>query len=298
MGEYVSGDWLGALTAIPFNVVASQQRQREIENAEAFQREQIDLQKQFAQNSIQWKVADAQKAGINPYYALGSPAMSYTPLVDTTPSMSDFTQSMGQSVANLGQSISGAMAQARALKVQERLADSQVKSSELDNKLKELEILSRARELEQPSFDYSVANVADARGRRDFGFKNQALEELYSEAEGYYGMLRQLMLSADMYHYAGAYQKKYAPDWKLGYNEAIGKPYLTQNDKDLGTQPILSQRFIRQVNYLLREGAKLGLDKTTTLLEVYNESKKFGYGKGFDIFVDSILKDDSPFKSR
>lgn len=288
MGDYVSGDWLGAITSIPFNVVASGQRQREIENAEEFQREQIQLQKDFAQNSIQWKIADARKAGINPYYALGAQGMSYTPLVDTTPSQSDLTYSMGQSVANSIQTAAGAMAEARALKVQEKLADSQVRSAELDNKLKELQILSQARELEQPSFDYSVANVADARGRRDFGFKNQALEELYSEADGYYGMLRQLMLSADMYHYADKYRQKYAPDWKLGYNEALGKPYLTQNEKDIGTQPILSQRFVRQVNHLLREGAKLGLDKTTTLIEVYNQSKKYGFKESFNDFVNAL----------
>lgn len=36
-------------------------------------------QREFAQNSIQWKAQDAAKAGINPYYALGASTTSYSP---------------------------------------------------------------------------------------------------------------------------------------------------------------------------------------------------------------------------
>lgn len=42
-------------------------------------RHQERLQREFAQNAIQWKVADAQKAGIHPLYALGAPTMNYAP---------------------------------------------------------------------------------------------------------------------------------------------------------------------------------------------------------------------------
>lgn len=40
----------------------------------------IKLQKQFAQNQIQWKVADAKKAGIHPLAALGAPTHSFNPV--------------------------------------------------------------------------------------------------------------------------------------------------------------------------------------------------------------------------
>lgn len=40
---------------------------------------QADLQKEFAQNSIQWRTADAKKAGIHPVAALGSQGISYNP---------------------------------------------------------------------------------------------------------------------------------------------------------------------------------------------------------------------------
>lgn len=38
------------------------------------------LQKQFAQNSVQWKVADAKKAGIHPLAALGAQTHSFSPV--------------------------------------------------------------------------------------------------------------------------------------------------------------------------------------------------------------------------
>lgn len=44
------------------------------------------LQREFAQSGIQWKVADAQKAGIHPLYALGANTVSYAPsVVGATP---------------------------------------------------------------------------------------------------------------------------------------------------------------------------------------------------------------------
>lgn len=42
--------------------------------------QQMAAQKEFAQNSIQWKVEDAKKAGMSPYYALGAPTASYSPV--------------------------------------------------------------------------------------------------------------------------------------------------------------------------------------------------------------------------
>lgn len=58
---------------------------------------QADLQKEFAQHGIRWKVKDAQKAGIHPLYALGANTMSYAPVSVGT----DFA-SVGQ---NLGRAI-------------------------------------------------------------------------------------------------------------------------------------------------------------------------------------------------
>lgn len=49
------------------------------EAAQAANRQNVRLQKEFAQNSIQWKVEDAKKAGVHPLYAVGAPTSTYTP---------------------------------------------------------------------------------------------------------------------------------------------------------------------------------------------------------------------------
>lgn len=63
-----------------------------------------DLQMRFAQNGIQWKVADAKLAGVSPLYALGANTVSYAPsalnLSPTNP---------GSGIAAAGQDISRAM---------------------------------------------------------------------------------------------------------------------------------------------------------------------------------------------
>lgn len=49
-------------------------------NAERLAAEQAALQKEFAQNGISWRVADANRAGIHPLAALGAQTTGYTPL--------------------------------------------------------------------------------------------------------------------------------------------------------------------------------------------------------------------------
>lgn len=63
--------------------------------------EQMDMQREFAQMGIRWKVADAKAAGIHPLYALGASGASAAPI-----SVGD---SYGPALAQAGQDISGAM---------------------------------------------------------------------------------------------------------------------------------------------------------------------------------------------
>lgn len=64
--------------------------------------EQAALQKEFAQNAIQWKVADAKAAGVHPLYALGANTVSYSPV-----SVGD--TSMGSAFSNMGQDVGRAI---------------------------------------------------------------------------------------------------------------------------------------------------------------------------------------------
>lgn len=59
-----------------------------------------DMQREFAQQGIRWKVADARAAGIHPLYALGASTHMASPVYAGS--------SMGDSLANAGQDISRA----------------------------------------------------------------------------------------------------------------------------------------------------------------------------------------------
>lgn len=59
--------------------------------------QQAALQREFAQNSIQWRTADAKAAGLHPLYAMGASPTPYSP---TT-----YSDAMGPALASAGQSI-------------------------------------------------------------------------------------------------------------------------------------------------------------------------------------------------
>lgn len=81
-------------------------------------KENIKYQKQYAQNQVQWRAADARKAGISPLVALGMSPMNFAPS-----SVGDTSLSTGLSAA--GQDIGRAVAATAS--GQERM-DSQVKA--------------------------------------------------------------------------------------------------------------------------------------------------------------------------
>lgn len=60
------------------------------------------LQKEFAQNGIRWKVADAQAAGIHPLYALGANTVSFSPTQvmgnDPRPDLGTMGQDIGRAI--------------------------------------------------------------------------------------------------------------------------------------------------------------------------------------------------------
>lgn len=61
----------------------------------------IALQREFAQQGVRWKVADAKAAGIHPLYALGASTTSYSPVV--------VQDQLGPAMASAGQDISRSM---------------------------------------------------------------------------------------------------------------------------------------------------------------------------------------------
>jgi len=57
------------------------------------------MQKEFAQSGIQWKVADAKKAGVHPLYALGAQTSSFAPVSVGSSDLSTGIASAGQDIA-------------------------------------------------------------------------------------------------------------------------------------------------------------------------------------------------------
>lgn len=64
---------------------------------DAQSQQDYERQKEFAQNQIQWRVADAKKAGINPLVAIGGSSASYSPTF-TSGGLADSIASAGSSI--------------------------------------------------------------------------------------------------------------------------------------------------------------------------------------------------------
>ena len=108
-------------------------------SAESQNQWNISLQKEFAQHGIRWRVEDAKKAGINPLYALGAPAISASPTRIGGDSLASSLQGMGQDITR----------SALAGKTRnERLADKMaLQSAKLDLQGKEIDNAIRASQL-------------------------------------------------------------------------------------------------------------------------------------------------------
>jgi hypothetical protein len=131
------GDVFNAVSS-PINYNA-QKKQQNIDRAHFGQ--SMEQQKEFAQNGIQWKVADAKKAGIHPLAALG--AQTY----NAAPALAGGSQAP-QVAAEMGQNIDRALlsmvrkedrsAASQRAKEINRLED-EIKIIELNNRMKTLQ---------------------------------------------------------------------------------------------------------------------------------------------------------------
>lgn len=79
--------------------------------------QQEALQREFAQQGIRWKVADAKAAGLHPLYAIGAQGAQYSPV--------SYSDSMGPAIAQAGQQLSSAAGQYIDYKNQQRVASEQ-----------------------------------------------------------------------------------------------------------------------------------------------------------------------------
>lgn len=83
------------------------------------------LQREFAQNSIRWRVADAKAAGVHPLFAMGGPSATYSPAPITT-HMADAISGAGQ---DLSRAVTAQASQPERQILQHQLVQSQASAS-------------------------------------------------------------------------------------------------------------------------------------------------------------------------
>lgn len=126
-----------------------------------FSMQQLQMQEQFqremAQNSISWRVQDAQRAGISPLAALGAP--TFSPTVSAPPvdySAGGGGSNIGAGLRNLGANIHDLVgktqtAEEKAAEVRRSvLFDQQVKSNDLELQIKAANLALMTRKLQVP----------------------------------------------------------------------------------------------------------------------------------------------------
>lgn len=116
---------------------------------------QIAAQREFAQQGIQWRVADANKAGVHPLYALGAQTHSFSPIgIGGNP--------LGEGIANAGQDI-GRAVQSKATSFerayQTKLAELQLRRGELENTLLASQIARLNQPAQPPAMPSTTSNA-------------------------------------------------------------------------------------------------------------------------------------------
>lgn len=101
----IIGAGAGLLGNIFGGIMSSGNAQSANAQAAANMERQYQMQKEFAQQGIRWKVADAQAAGIHPLFALGGSTASYSP--SAVPIQTSQTP---EYLSRMGQDVSRAMA--------------------------------------------------------------------------------------------------------------------------------------------------------------------------------------------
>lgn len=143
------GEILGAVGSIAGGILGNKAAKKANQQAQANRQEDIALQREFAQNSIQWKANDAKAAGISKLAALGAPTTSYSP-VSTGSTSSDYSF-LGNAGQNIGRAMAaGAGPGGGSAAVNRAVQAIQMEGLQLDNDLKRTQIASIQKNFTQP----------------------------------------------------------------------------------------------------------------------------------------------------
>ncbi|MEM3753884.1 MAG: hypothetical protein QW518_08940 [Thermofilaceae archaeon] len=157
-------------------------------------KENVKFQKRFAKQGIQWRVADAEKAGIHPLYALGAQTASFTPSVQPVTD--------GSAVDSATREFSAM----RAARLAEREVESRIESNRAQAGYYKAQALAsmqaRKAQFANSGQDAVAQALADPFGNAHdigVGTSHQDLENEYGEAaniEGAYRYVRDRAIPA------------------------------------------------------------------------------------------------------
>lgn len=140
-----------------------------------------DLQKEFAQHAIQWKVSDARAAGVSPYAALGVPGASSTPIsIGSVPEtgIGDALSSMGANLGNVANKVS--TGGQRADDFTQKLQSLQLTRAGLENEKLASEIATMKGSAPPfPSATGATNDPTSIAGRANPGVAGKALDHVY-----------------------------------------------------------------------------------------------------------------------
>lgn len=142
------GEILGAVGSIAGGLLGNSAAKKANKQQQANRKEDIALQREFAQNSIQWKANDAKAAGISKLAALGAPTTSYAPNnVGSTSMDYSFLGNAGQ---NIGRAMAaGAGPGGGSTAVNKATTALQLEGLSLDNEFKRTQIASLQKNFTQ-----------------------------------------------------------------------------------------------------------------------------------------------------
>lgn len=136
---------IGALASVAANAMSNSANASAADDARAAQMRMNELnyqaQKEFAQNGIRWKVADAKAAGLHPLAALGASPLGFSPSFQSlgfTPSSdwSEAARGIGNFAQTMGQNIGRAIEAKATEKERAEVAayESEARKLDLENK--------------------------------------------------------------------------------------------------------------------------------------------------------------------
>lgn len=132
------GEAIGAAANFVGGILNRNETRRANEANAQIARENIALQKQFAQEGIRWKVEDAKAAGIHPLYALGASTHSFSPV--SAGAVAD--SSLGNAMAAAGQDLSRAINTTRTSSERQTAFEKTVQNLQLQKMGLENDLLS------------------------------------------------------------------------------------------------------------------------------------------------------------